>query len=351
LVAELATVVPWDDGIPARFADHPQFSWHVPEQVRRVRAHVPLRLDEAGGLHLLGDGILHLDAGGAAQGRTPVTGPVADYACDAAGTCVLLADGRLRALDPAGTERWAIDGGFTKVLSAGDRVYAQAADGIAEIDGRSGSPRRTLPQRPGSGPAFLGGGRLVSVVYDEQRDLRSIVALDPDGEAAELTGTDELYPWLVYPFGTDGRARLYVWRDGHIARVSLDGEIDVLGALDGIAVRGDDVFTSRHEGDEVVVSGPDGETRLPAPAGFRLISVDSTGNFHLLGGEAPGDAGRLRVHAPDGRLQSAEPPPEDLAAIDCRVPVHTAWQVDTEGRVTIPVVTPAGVAVVRLRKR
>jgi hypothetical protein len=98
----------------------------------------------------------------------------------------------------------------------------------------------------------------------------------------------------------------------------------------------------------VVVVGPAGESRLPAPAGFRLVHVDSAGRYHLLGGEAPGDAGEIRVHAPDGRLESAAPSPEDLAAIDCRLPIHTAWQVDSDGRITIPVLTPDGVAIVRL---
>ena len=358
---ELVTVVPWDDdrrGIPSRFADHPQFSWHVPEHARRVRMPVPVRLDDAGGLHLLGggSGILHLDAGGAVQGRTPLpdgAGRILDYACDAAGSCILLGDdGGLQRLDATGTELWAADGGVTKVLSAGDRVYAQRAAGIAEIDGQSGTQLRTLPQRPGAGPVFLGGGRLVSVFFDDERELRGIVAQNPDGEPAELAGTDELYGWLVHPFGADGRARLYVWRDGQIARVSLDGGIELLGAVDGIAVRAADqsVFTSHHGPDEVVVSWSGGETRLSAPAGFRLVHVDAAGNYHLLGGEEPGSAGELRVHAPDGRLESTGPPPEDLAAIDCRLPVHTAWQVDSEGRITIPVVTPDGVAVVRLSR-
>ena len=358
-------MVPWDDdrrGIPSRFVDRPKFSWYTPEQARRVRAPVRVRLDGEGGMHLLGDasGILHLDAGGAALGRTPLpdrAGRILDYACDATGGCTLLEDtdgalNRLSRLDAAGTERWSADGRFTKILSAGNRLYVPGADGIADMDVESGTLHRTLPQRAGSGTAFLGGGRLVSVYFDDERDLRGIAALDPDGEPAVLAGAEEHYGWLVHPFGADGRPRLYAWRDGQVARISLDGEIEVLGALDGIAVRAADrcVFTSRHGPDEVVISGPAGETRLPAPAGFRLVHVDAAGRYHLLGHEAPGDAGTLRVHAPDGRLESTAPPPEDLAAIDCRLPTHTAWQVDAEGRITIPVVTPDGVAVVRLRR-
>jgi hypothetical protein len=87
--AELVTLVPWDDdrrGIPSRFVDHPRFSWYTPDQARRVRAPVPLRLDSEGGINLLGDaGILHLDGGGEALGRTPLpdhAGRVIDFACD-----------------------------------------------------------------------------------------------------------------------------------------------------------------------------------------------------------------------------------------------------------------------------
>ena len=139
-----------------------------------------------------------------------------------------------------------------------------------------------------------------------------------------------------------------------MARVSLNGEIEIVGAVDGIAVRTADgaVFTSHRDADHVVVSAAGNETTLAAPEGFRLVHVDAERRYHLLGAEAPDSVGEVRVHAADGgQLESVGPAPEDLMAVECRLPTHDAWQVEAGGAVVIPVVTPAGVAVVRLRGR
>lgn len=349
---QLVAVLPWDQDIPSGFTDHPMYSWHMPEHTRSVRAPVRVRLDEEGGFHVLGDAspIVHLDAAGVVRGRTPVAGRILDYACDAADNCALIepagdGDACARALDVEGSERWSRAGRFTKVIAAGDRLFLAEPAGIADADAATGEIRRTLGWL--GGEPFMGGGRLVAVSYDESADRRGIVVLDPDTGAIEkLVGADEHYAWLVHPFGADGQASLFVWRDGQVARVSVDGDVEVLGAVDGIAVRDRSVFTSRGAGDHVVVVGEGLETPLAA-AGLRLVSVDARGRFHLLGGEGPGTAGELRVYSSDGRLESSGPPPDDLAAIDCRVPLHTAWQVDARGRVTIPVVAPEGVAIVR----
>lgn len=356
--AELVALVPWDDeehGLPSRLVDHPQFSWRVPEHTRRVRAPVRVRLDPEGGLHLAGDGsgIVHLAQDGSTRGRTPVAehvGSLTDYACDAEGNCAVLEDGgRLRGLDPGGRERWSVEAAFTKVLSTSDRLYLPGQDGLAELDAASGSHLRTLPRRPGAGEPFLGGGRILAVVFDDERELRGIEVLDPGGgDPDQLAGGDEHYAWLTYPFGADARSRLYAWRDGQVGRVALDGAIEVLGAVEGIALRGGAVYTSRPTTEGVVVTGPDGEATLSAPPGFRLISVDPDGRYRLMGGEAPDSAGELRTYGADGSLEATAPAPQDLATIDCRVPVFSAWQVDPDGRVIVPVVTPEGVAVVRL---
>lgn len=356
LAAQLVAVVPWDEertGIRSSFTDYPMYSWHVPEHTRRVRSPVRLRLDDAGGFHLLADAsaILHLDGVGAPVARTPVTGLILDYACEASGACMLLeeiggGDTRLRALHADGSERWSQVGRFRKILAGRDRLYVWGADGIAEADTVTGAIRRVLPHR--GGEPFLGGGKVISVSYNDDAGLRDLVLLDPvSGESAELAGTEQHYAWLVYPFGADGSARLFVWRDGQIARVSPDGEIEVLGAVDGIAVRDGSVFTSHRVGDEVVVRGDGLEASLPA-AGLRLISIDAAGRFQLLSGEGPGSPGELSVYSAAGQLEFSGPPPQDLAAIESRLPSHTAWQVDPEGRVTIPVLTPEGVALVRL---
>ncbi|TDE90396.1 hypothetical protein EXU48_18270 [Occultella glacieicola] len=354
--AELVAVVPWDDehtGVTSSFTDHPAHSWRVPEHTRRARSPVRLRLDRDGGFHLLGDdpSVLHLDGTGTPVGRTPVAGRILDYVCDPAGGVVLIEgaddEPRLRALAGDGSERWSVGGRFTKVLATGDRLYVHGDPGTLEVDPTTGAAGPILPVR--GGEPFGGGGKLVSVTFDDASQRRGVAVFDPaTGESTEFTGGADHYPWLVDPFGADGRARLFVWWDGRIARVPVTGEIDALGAVDGIAVRDRTVFTSHGAGEHVVVQGNGMQARLPV-AGLRLVGVDADSRVYLLGGEGPGSAGELRVYAADGHLESSGPPPEDLAAIGSRMPVHTAWQVDHEGRVTIPVGTPGGVALVRLR--
>ena len=233
------------------------------------------------------------------------------------------------------------------MLSTGERLYLPVPEGLAELDAASGRHLQTLPRRAGAGAPFLGGRRILSVFFDEERELRGIEALDPGGDPEQLAGGEEHYAWLTYPFGADARSRLYAWRDGQVGRIALDGTIAVLGAIEGVALRGAAVYTSQPAAGGVVVTGPDGEATLPAPSGFRLISVDAGGRYRLMGGEAPDSAGELRTYRADGSLEATAPPPQDLATIDCRVPGFSEWQVDGDGRVIVAVVTPEGVAAVR----
>jgi hypothetical protein len=346
----VVTLVPWGDGLPERFEPYPSFDWHLPEHTRSVRAPVPIRLDGAGGVHVLsgGDAILHLDS----RTSTPIPAfaRIADFACEAAGACMVLDDaGRVHGLDPDGTRRWEQAVGASRLLFDGDRLLAAVTGGVIALDPATGVPgsRLAFP-----GPAFLGGRTLLAVTYDEERNRRGIVARRLDGEAVtELAGRLEHYAWLVHPFGADDRARLYVWQDGRVAAIGLDGAIEPLAELTGIAIRGEDVLTSRPAaaGGGIVVEGPGVEITLAAPSDARLIYADE--RYHLLGGEAPDSAGELRIYSAAGELESSGPPPENLADADCRLPDHTAWQVSATGEIVIPLPTPEGLAIVRLDHR
>ena len=341
----MVTLVPWGDELPARFERQPSFDWLVHEHTRSVRAAVPIRLDATGGVHLLsGDAILHPGSG--ASTPLPALDRIADFACDAAGACMVLdGTGRVHGLNPDGSKRWERATSANRLLSDGERLYAAADDAVTVLDPATGTPERTIAF---PGPCFLGGPTLLAVSYDEERDRRGIAALRLDGEAVTgLAGELEHYAWLVHPFGADAHARLYVWQDGRVARIGLDGTIEPVAELTGIAVRGDDVLTSHPApGSGVVVEGPGVSITLAAPLDARLIYADD--RYHLLGGEAPDSAGELRIYSATGALESSGPPPEDLADADCRLPDHTAWQVDPTGAIVIAVPTPAGLAIVRI---
>lgn len=382
---ELIAIVPWDDeirGLPSTLEDQPQLGFVVPEQVRQARAPVQVRLDGSGGYDLLAatGGILHLGADGEPTGRTPLSSRgdrIVDYACGAQARCVLLEQGRgatgsihrLRGLDPSGAERWsrtgpvevgrldfaALRGTFTRVsFDRAGRLYLPAGDGsaVAELDAETGAVVRVLEQRPGAGVPFVAADRLVAVFFDDDSGQRGIAVLDPAGDSSsEWRGSAEHFAWLVHPFGADDRARLYVWREGRIRRISLSGELEALAAIDGIAVRAADrqVFGSHADAEGVRVRGPQGGTTLSAPAGYRLVHVDAKGRYHLFGGEGPGEAGELRIYSAAGQLEATTTPPADFFKLECRVPPYHHWRVEAGGRIVIPVVIPEGLAIVGVR--
>lgn len=346
----MVTLVPWGEALPERFERHPSFDWLVPEHTRAVRAPVPIRLDGNGGVHALsgGDTILHL--GPRTRTPLPTFARIADFACDADGACVVLDDaGRVHGLAADGTRRWEQAARASRLLFDGDHLLAADTGAVTVLDPATGVPGGTLAF---PGPAFLGGGTLLAVTYDEQRNRRGIVAQRLDGAAVTgLAGGLEHYAWLVHPFGADDHARLYVWQDGRVAAIGLDGAIEPLAELTGIAIRDRDVLTSRAApaGEGVVVEGPGVELTLAAPSDARLIHAGE--RYHLLGGEAPDSAGELRIYSAGGELESSGPPPENLADAHCRLPDHTAWQISATGELVIPVPTPLGLAVVRLDLR
>ncbi len=375
--AELVALLPWDDhqrGIPSTVEERPAYGWSMPDQARTVRIPSRVRLDTEGGLHVLGGRsmVAHLDSSGALRGRTTFPQPfelIIDFACDAADTCLVIArtDGtadRLYAHRADGIETWSTSlplaesdragtVSATKILDCGRQCwYVADTSAIADVNGGDGRVRRILVQRDGAGLPYLSGGHLLSVFFDDQTEQRGIAVLDPTtGERSVLAGSTDLFPWLVNPFGADARRRLYVWRDERVARVGLDGHLEVLGAVSGIAVRGSEVFTCQRQSGKLSVTNGGLEVELPSEAGFWLVNVDESGRFHLLGGQGPGETAEMRIYSPDGRLESSGAPPQDLAAIECRIPAHDGWQVDGDGQVVIPVATPKNLAIVRLHPR
>lgn len=386
---DVVTVLPWQDdadalqGLCCSLEDFPLFGWATPEQLRKGHAPVRIRLDNGGGFHLLGDagGILHLDSDGRPMGRTPLPNRrtrIVDYVCDTTRHCVLLEQfedagrqfNRLRRLDASGGENWSrvgptrqtdldfdsLAGSFSKLLlDEGSALYLPAerhGPEVAEIDPETGKTRRALRQTEGAGIPFLAGGRLYSVFLDAQTNRRGISVLDPSGRvSSRLLDGAEQYAWLVYPFGVDKHSWLYTWRNGRVARLSAQGQIQELGRLDSVAVRASDrlAFTSYAGLDGIVVEGAGATITLPAPLDFRLVHVDGQGRYHLLGSEAPDKPGELRVYSSDGLLESRTSAPGNLHAIENRLPIYDAWQVDSLGRVTFTITMPEGSAIVRSR--
>lgn len=231
-------VVPWGElphGIPPVLHETPQLGDVDPAQVSAVHAPVMVRLDASGGLHLssgLG-GIVHCGPDGTIVGSTPLPhGRLVDYAAEA-DVVVLLTGQQLRASDLDGHVRWEVPGSFAGVLlGEADQLFAPARDlaVVRQIDARSGRTVRTIDRRPDAGQLFRAAGKLCAVYTDLDAGVRGVEVITPGGESVfTALPSREHFAWLVHPIGFDEKFSVYVWRDGDLARISLEGHIEELG--------------------------------------------------------------------------------------------------------------------------
>src|SRR5205807_2588984 len=91
-------------------------------------------------------------------------------------------------------------------------------------------------------------GVIFYILYFSDLNRRGIGKFNPDDQRLTFfVGGVELFDWLLYPFGVDASSNMYVWKDSAVARIFMDGKIDVLAAFDNIVVRSSDgaIFSSR----------------------------------------------------------------------------------------------------------
>jgi hypothetical protein len=413
---ELFVTVPWGDGpgaIPIALRDHPPFGEMSMEQMRKVRAPVRIRLGARGGLHILpveGSGhsagfIYHVDASGDLVGRTRIDrgelsseddSTTVDYVVDGKGDCYLLEQlrlqnpirmrNRLRKLSATGNVLWSregpstddsfdvgeLKGNFQRLwMDEDSRLLLPATEHagvIAEIDPETGAVSRLHASAIFSRIAFLGArDQVVYVLYFPDIDRRGIGVFDIGSQnLTRVVGDPELYRWLVFPFGADGKSNLYAWRDSMIARIAPDGRIDVLGALENIAVgpTGDIVYSSLLRSKEAGVSAlhvtsherhgqtSDCELSLPettgqSPGEWKLIHIDERQRYYVFGGEEPGKAGTLLIYSDQGVLVETLSPPPELLRFESTLERPSFWDVDRHGRIYMPVVDSQGLKVIR----
>ena len=138
-----------------------------------------------------------------------------------------------------------------------------------------------------------------------------------------------------------------------VARISSDGQIDIITVLDNVVVGPRDgvIFTSHllsgNELSPLVQVGrysPAGELsykelRLPenlSPlrvGGWKLIHVDDRERLYLFGGEEPGRAGKLLIYSNNGDLEQTASMPSDLLLMESRLESYSFWDVDSRGRI------------------
>ncbi|WP_258725584.1 hypothetical protein [Cellulomonas sp. NS3] len=239
--------MPWSaepTGLPQRLEQTPRSGWVLAEDVRLVPAPVHVRRDGAGELWVTNGaervvrcappGVIELPGD---------CGPLLDLAVVDAGRYGLLdrVDGgtRLRWYDGAALA-WQREGDFGKLLTDGRQVFTSERHGPAvyEWEPATGDPVRTLLRSPDAGEPFLVDGVLCAVFTDFAGGHRGVEQLDRDGTVHRtvLTGPEH-YAWLVHPVGFDSARRPYAVRDGEVARIAHDGEIEHVGSVGDLSPR------------------------------------------------------------------------------------------------------------------
>ena len=412
---ELLISIPWGNRpgeIPPAFEDYPSFSEVSAEQMRKVRTPFRISLDPEHGVHVLTEvpplqptetaiHIYHFGERGDWQGITPVEIEdahychIRDYAVQSNCDCYLLerirrgssdeSENRLRKITRDGTPSWSRVGTFSDreidfrrlrgnysnlLIDQGQRLYLPATESgcaIAEIDTQDGEVRAIYDCETLGPKTFLRAEKVYSVVYLPSEKKRALACFDMNRGQTELTlCDDDLFGWLIYPFGVDGSARFYAFRRPMIGQIDSSGLLLRKFPLDNIVVQPStqDIYVSylstEREGQAVIkvdVHRPQGSiesrqislpSRLAEIKDWKLIHVDEMDRLLIFGGEQPGCAGTLLILSKTGTLEKELSPPGDLLSRESRLESFSYWQVDSEGRIYLPVTDGQAFRVIRL---
>ncbi|HIH44489.1 MAG TPA: hypothetical protein HA257_05270 [Candidatus Methanoperedenaceae archaeon] len=383
-------------------------------QMRKVRAQVRIRLDAWDNVHALADAqlpdpdggeifIYHFNSKGSLYGKTllPFNSheienlTILDYTVDSEESCYLLEQMqsgepiiRLRKINKNGDLIWCrtdftqrdkkisrkLDSNFERLLM--DEHYrlflpaTQDTGEIIQIDPVDGTLLNLCKSERSSSNVFLDArGNLVYVLYFPELNRRGFGIFNiAEHKLKTVVAGDELYGWLIYPFGVDSSSNIYVWNENAIARISFGGQVQVMASIDNIVVRSNDgmILSSQIVSiDEKIlavqvkehsISGVlnRAELRLPEKLNpeksgtWKLIHFDERDRYYVFGGEEPGHTGTLLVYSREGDLEETISPPEDLLPIESTLESHSKWGVDSKGRVYMPVINAQGFKVLRL---
>ncbi|MCP2729016.1 hypothetical protein [Limnofasciculus baicalensis] len=243
---------------------------------------------------------------------------------------------------------------------------------IAQIQPQSGSVSKLHSLMNGSNKVFINGkGTILSAVYFPDQNKRGLSAFNPaSGEEKTTVGNDELYGLLLYPFGVDNQLNCYVYQLADdtnlpaIVQISLEGQVIRREIIKDLLVRSDDntVFTHYIHNNTLEISGyyPDGKVKkwsvqLPnnyssnETSNYKLIKVDEENKFYIFTGDHPGYLGKLLIFSEEGTLEKEIYPPPNLLSLESSLQSSIYWQVDSEGRIYVPITDPLGFKVVRLK--
>ena len=349
-----------------------------PPNRRRVQP-LRLRLDAAGGYHVHspGDGaILSFDAHTrfVAKVALPAAGDVLDFAVGPLAYLALFDTGGGRALvavDRAGTASWRradLDADVDRVVLTQSGLFLSASlqpGSLLELEAATGATRRrhALPHEA-IDPVAAPDGVLVAATYLPDLRRRGVLTYDPaTGQTAIAAAGPELYATLLGVVGTtaahelvihgptrsDPQTSLFiVGPDAQVRRhVGLDailapapGEITVGRFVDATLV-----LDGKRPGLPATVALPDA-MRSVAPERLDLVEV---GPRRIV----------FDVRAPDGvtaerqalDVTSGQTAPVATGHAPVLIPgmqPPTTWQVAGDGRVLIPVVSEAGLAIVAI---
>lgn len=347
-----------------------------PPNRRRVQP-LRLRLDATGGYHVHspGDGaILAFDAHArfAAKVPLPAAGDVLDFAVGPHVYVVLFDTGGGRALvaiDRAGTATWIrsdLDADVDRVVLTRSRLFLAASlrpGNLFELDAATGAPRRrhALPHEAIDPVAAL-DGVLVAATYLPDLRRRGILTYDPaTGQTAIAAAGPDLYATLLGVVGTTTAHELVIYGstrgDPRMVLFTLgpDAQVHRRVGLDAIlAPAPGEVTVARYENGTLVLDGkrPGLPATIALPDALRSVAPERIGLVEV-------DPRRIvfDVRDPDNFIAerqaldvaTGQTSPVATGATGVLIPgmqPRTTWQVAADGRVLIPVISAAGLAIV-----
>lgn len=351
-----------------------------PPDRRRV---VPLRLrlDPAGGYHVHspGDGaILAFDPQARFVGRlaVPAAGDVLDFAVGSQGYVVLYDSGGRRALaaiDRTGAARWRrddLEANVDRIALAASGLWLAASlqpGNLMELDPATGATRRRLPlPHDAIDPVAAPDGMIVAATYLPDLRRRGVLTLDPaTGQTAITAAGPELYVTLLGVVGTTAAHELVIHgptrSDPRMSLYTLgpDAAIRRRVELDAILAPAPDAITAgRFVDGTLVLDGkrPGLPATIALPQAVQSIAPDRLSLIEMTPGRIVFD-----VRAPDGTTarqaldvatgQTAPLAPPATGGAPALIPgmqPRSTWQVTAAGRVLIPVVSEAGLAIVAI---